>query len=207
MRPLPRLHAITDSRVLALPDLGVRAAAIAAAGAAVALHARDRSAGGRTLWEVARRFRALADPPEAAVIVNARPDIALAVGAQGIQLGGADLHPADARAIFPEGWIGCSVHSPAEAETAAAGGADYLLAGSVYPTASHPERRAAGLGLIRDLVPLGLPVVGIGGVTAARAGELRNAGAWGVAAIAALWDAADPARAAVELLEPWMDAT
>ena len=46
MRPLPRVHAITDARVLALDDLGVRAAAIAAAGSGVALHARDHSAGG-----------------------------------------------------------------------------------------------------------------------------------------------------------------
>ena len=67
MRPLPRLHAITDAAVLAFDDLGVRAAAIAAAGSSVALHARDRSAGGARLASVARRFLALARPPEAAV--------------------------------------------------------------------------------------------------------------------------------------------
>ena len=44
MRPLPRLHAVTDAAVLAVPDFGIRAAAIAAAGPAVALHARDRAA-------------------------------------------------------------------------------------------------------------------------------------------------------------------
>ncbi|MBA2459550.1 MAG: hypothetical protein H0V43_11450, partial [Gemmatimonadales bacterium] len=59
MRPLPRLHAFTDARVLALDDLGIRAAAIAAAGAAVALHARDRSATGAALARAACRLGAL----------------------------------------------------------------------------------------------------------------------------------------------------
>ena len=40
-----------------------------------------------------------------------------------------------------------------------------------------------------------------------RAAELREAGAWGIAAISALWSAADPAAAALALLEPWMDVT
>jgi thiamine monophosphate synthase len=71
VRPLPRLHAVTDAAVLALDDLGVRAAAIAAAGPAVALHARDRTAGGAALAAATRRFLALARPPEAAVFVNA----------------------------------------------------------------------------------------------------------------------------------------
>src|SRR6185503_2895273 len=86
VRPLPRLHAVTDADVLALPDLGVRAAAIAAAGPAVALHARERGAGGAALAQAAARLRALARPAEAAVLVNGRPDIAAAIAAHGVQL-------------------------------------------------------------------------------------------------------------------------
>ncbi|HEU4474274.1 MAG TPA: hypothetical protein VFR72_05525, partial [Gemmatimonadales bacterium] len=70
MRPLPRLHAITDAAVIAAPDFAVRAGAIAAAGSVVALHARDREASGAALVRVARRLAALAEPPEAAVFVN-----------------------------------------------------------------------------------------------------------------------------------------
>src|SRR6185503_20574088 len=85
-RPLPRIHAISDAEVLALDDLGVRAAALAAGGSAVALHARDRAATTRVLIAAAERFVALARPPEAAVFVNGRPDVAAALGAHGVQL-------------------------------------------------------------------------------------------------------------------------
>jgi thiamine-phosphate diphosphorylase len=206
MRPLPRLHAVTDAAVLAADDFPVRAAAIAAAGPAVALHARDRSAGAAALARAAQRMVALARPPEAAVVVNGRPDVAQAVGAQGVQLGGDDLRPAEARAAFPRGWIGRSVHSVVEAEEAARDGADYLMVGSVYETASLPGRPAAGLGLVREAVTLGLPVIAIGGMDPARAAEVRDQGAYGVAAIRAVWWAADPAAAALALLAPWSEA-
>lgn len=205
MRPLPRLHAITDAAVIAAPDFAVRAGAIAAAGSVVALHARDRTASGAALTRVALRLAALAEPPEAAVFVNARPDVAQATGAQGVQLGADDLRPADARASFPRGWIGRSVHSAREAEVAAAEGADYLVVGNVYPTTSHPGRPAGGLALVRDSVRLGLPVIAIGGVDAHRAAEVRDEGAYGVAAIHALWWATDPAAAAVAMVAPWTE--
>jgi thiamine-phosphate pyrophosphorylase len=198
---------VTNAEVLAAPDFGVRAAAIAAAGSAVALHARDRAAGGAALARAAARLLALARPAEAAVFVSGRPDVAAALGAQGVQLAAEDLAPADARRILPAGWIGRSVHTEAEARAAVDEGADYLLVGNVYQTASHPRRPAAGLGLVRAAAALGRPVIAIGGIDAARAAEVRNAGAWGVAAIAALWHAPDPAAAALALLAPWADDT
>lgn len=207
MRPLPRLHAITDAAVLALPDLGVRAAAIAAAGPAVALHARDPAAGGAWLCQVTMRFLALARPPEAAVLVNGHPDIARATGAQGVQLRSTDLAPAEARRVLPDGWIGSSVHSREAAETAAREGADFLMVGAIFSTASHPASPVAGVELIRDCAGLGLPVIAIGGITAERSREAREAGAYGVAAISGLWHAPDPAAAALALLAPWMETT
>jgi thiamine-phosphate diphosphorylase len=207
VRPLPRLHAVTDAEVLAAPDFGVRAAAIAAAGSAVALHARDRAAGGAALARAAARLLALARPAEAAVFVSGRPDVAAALGAQGVQLALEDLAPADARRMLPAAWIGRSVHTEAEAVAAVTEGADYLLVGNVYQTASHPGSPAAGLGLVRAAAALGRPVIAIGGIDAARAEAVREAGAWGVAAIAALWRAPDSAAAALALLAPWADDT
>lgn len=206
MRPLPRLHAITDGRVLAAEDLGIRAAAIAAAGAAVALHVRDSSAGGAALARAAVRLMTVARPPEAAVFVNGRPDLAAAVGADGTQLPDDGLSPADARRVFPRGWIGRSVHSVADAERAISEGADFLMVGNIYRSVSHPGQPGAGLDLVRRTVALGRPIVAIGGIDAARAAEVRDVGAYGVAAISALWDADDPADAALALLEPWMAA-
>jgi thiamine-phosphate diphosphorylase len=200
-RPLPRVHAITDASVLARGDLGVRAAALAAAGPALALHARDRSATTRALAGVAARFVALARPAEAAVIVSAHPDIAAAVGAHGVQLAAGDLAPADARRVLPRGWIGRSVHSADEAGAAKAEGADFVLAGPIYPTPTHPSRSGAGPALVRACAAHGLPVIAIGGVTRERVPELIEAGAYGVAAIRALWDGRDVAQTAMEFLE------
>lgn len=205
MRPLPRVHAVTDAAVLALPDLGVRAAAIAAAGPAVALHARDPDASGARLSQVATRLLALARPPEAAVLVNGHPEIARALGAHGAQLRTTDLPPSAARRVMPQGWIGSSVHSVKEAETAADEGADFLLVGTIFPTGSHPARPVAGVQLIRDCARIGLPVIAIGGITAERAPEVRDAGGYGVAAISALWLTPDPAAAALALLAPWVE--
>ena len=205
MRPLPRVHAITDGRVLALDDLGVRAAAIAAGGPSVALHARDPAAAGRRLAAASSRFVALARPPEASVLVNGRPDIARATGAQGVQLRAGDLAPTDARHVLPVGWIGSSVHSFEEAHAARAAGTDFLMVGNIYPTPSHPALSGQGLQLIVRCASLGVPVIAIGGITPERAREVRAAGAYGVASISSLWYAADPAEVVLALLEPWLD--
>jgi thiamine-phosphate diphosphorylase len=205
MRPLPRLHAVTDGAVVAADDFAIRAAAIASAGPAVALHARDRNAGGAALARLAQRLVALATPPEAAVFVNGRPDVAQAVGAHGVQLGIADLAPAGARATFPRGWIGRSVHSAEEAEEAAREGADYLMVGNIHETTSHPDRPAVGLGLVREAASLGLPVIAVGGMDPGRAAAARDQGAYGVAAVAALWRSPDSAAAALALLAPWSE--
>ena len=206
MRPLPRLHAFTDASVLGAADFGVRAAAIAAAGPAVALHARDRAGSAERLAAVASRLTALARPPEAAVFVNGRPDVAAAVNAHGVQLGADDLAPGDARRVLLHGWIGCSVHNAHQARLAIDEGADFLVVGNIYQTPTHPDRPAAGPQLVRELASLGRPVIAIGGVTPARAPELKAAGAYGVAAIRALWLADDPAAATLSMLAPWVES-
>lgn len=203
MRPLPRVHAFTDGSLLSHPELGIRAAAIAAAGPAVALHARARGSDAALLVTAATRLLALARPPEAAVFVSGRSDIAAAIGAHGVQLAAGDLAPFDARRVLSHGWIGCSVHSLEEANRALREGADFLVVGNVYPTESHPGRPAAGLDLVRQTVRLGLPVIAIGGITPSRAAEVKSAGAYGIAAIRALWHAPDPAEATLAMLEPW----
>jgi thiamine-phosphate pyrophosphorylase len=205
MRPLPRVHAFTDAALLSTPEFGIRAAAIAAAGSAVALHARARGEGGALLAAGALRIVALARPPEAAVFVNERPDIAAAVGANGVQLGLQDLAPSDARRVLPRGWIGRSVHSREEAAAAVEEGADFLVVGSIYETPSHGGGPAAGPKLVRECASLGRPVIAIGGITPERAIEVKAAGAYGVAAIRALWQAPDPAAATLALLAPWVN--
>lgn len=203
MRPLPRLHAITNPDLLQSPEFGIRTAAIAAAGPAVALHARARGGSTQLLLTGAERMLALARPAEAAVFVNGRPDLAAAVGAQGVQLGTHDLTPRDARMILRRGWIGRSVHSLEEATAAVSEGADFLVLGNIFETDSHPAMPATGLGLITEAARMGRPVIAIGGITPERAIEAKAAGAYGVAAIRALWLASDPAATTLAMLQPW----
>lgn len=79
-------------------------------------------------------------------------------------------------------------------------GADALIAGMIWSSATHPDRDARGTDFLGEVVSLGKPVYAIGGVTPARAIEARAAGAWGVAAISSIWDAKNPYRAANALV-------
>lgn len=171
--------------------------------ALVARHTRD-GADGRALSDLTARFMELATPAGAAVVVAGRPDIAAAWGAAGIHLRAHDLTPASARAIHPAvRWVGRAVHSVAEAAVAAAQGADYLVFGNVFETATHPGRPARGLDELAAVVAVGPPVVAIGGITPERVEAVAGTGAWGVAAIGALWNAPDPRASAERLLAPW----
>ncbi len=200
--PLPRLHAITDERIARRADLADVASALAtAAGGDVALHARGRALTGLAHYELAIRLTAY---PPSRLFVNDRLDVALATGAAGVQLGWGSLLPEDARRLDPEWWIGKSVHDLAEAEAARTQGADYLLVGPVFATPAtptHPERPPLGPAALGAIARLGVPVVAIGGITPPRVGEVKAAGAYGVAAISALWDAVEPAAAARQMIE------
>lgn len=202
MRPLPRLLAFCDDRVAALDDLGVRAAAIAAVGPAVALVARLPGGTAAAHERLAARFVANAAPPMASVLVTGRADIALTVGAHGVVLRHGDLSAHEVRQLSGarDYFLICSVHDLPSAEVAIAEGADALIVGTIWESETHPGRAGAGLGMIEATARLGKPVYAIGGVTPERAREAREAGAWGVAAIRAVWDAGDGHQAALELV-------
>ena len=198
------MHAVTNDVICRGADFGIQAAAIAAAGSAVAIHARapDSTSAQQTIF--AQRIAALTRPAEASVIVSARPDLAAAIDAQGVQLRASDLTVADARTVFGTGWIGRSVHSEAEARAAVEEGADYLLVGTIFDSSSHPDQSASGLEMITTVAALGRPVIAIGGMSPERAAAARDAGAWGVAAISALWGVKDPYAAAMAMLGVWV---
>jgi thiamine-phosphate pyrophosphorylase len=124
------------------------------------------------------------------LLVNDRLDVALACGADGVHLRSDSIAVADVRRLAPPGFVvGRSVHSVDEA--AAAGEVDYLIAGTVFPTASKPEATVwLGTGGLAAIVrAVRLPVLAIGGVTPERFDEVAAAGATGFAAIGLFLDA------------------
>lgn len=192
---LPRLHAITDERIARRSDLDDIARDLANAGGSdLAFHARGRQLSGREHYDLAVR---LSVSPTVRLFVNDRLDVALAVPTAGVQLGRGSLSVTAARALNPRWWIGKSVHDLAEAEAARTEGADYLVVGPVHATASHPGRRPLGLKQLEAIAAAmgDLPVIAIGGITADRVRVIRKAGAYGIAAIRAFWDAGDAAEA------------
>ena len=123
-------------------------------------------------------------------LINSRSDVALACAADGVHLPSGDIVPPDARAIWkaavpagPPCLVGVSCHSSAEVEFAASHGADYALYGPVFEKKDHPEVTPSGLDGLRQACRYKIPVLALGGITAANARSCIDAGAAGIAAI------------------------
>ncbi|HEV7871776.1 MAG TPA: thiamine phosphate synthase [Modestobacter sp.] len=199
-RRLGRLHVLTDA------DGGPRAldvvAAAVAAGAPV-VQVRAKGCTDRVLHDFARAVVEICRPAGTTCLVNDRVDVALAVGADGTHLGEHDLPLAAARRLAGPGHLlGGTARDPERARRLVAEGADYLGVGPAYPSTTKAGLPLAlgpgGVRVVADAVDV--PVIAIGGVTAARVGGLLEAGAHGVAVVGAVTGAADPAAAVRELL-------
>jgi len=164
---------------------------------AIQLREKDRDTG--EVFRLGERLLAGARTAGAALIVNDRVDVAMALGVDGVHLTRKSLPPNEARTLVgPRMLLGISCHSLGDVREAVDGGVDFLVLGPIYATASKapygppltPEivRRA------RAFCPL--PILAIGGIGPERVPEVMAAGADGVAAISAVLRAADPAAAA-----------
>ena len=170
---------------------------------------RDKEAGGEELLAGAAVAAGLCERHRALFVVNDRPDLALAAGADAVHVGQDDMPVAQARGDSGgELLVGLSTHSPAQFDAGVAGGADYLCAGPVFATPTKPGRPAAGWQLIRHAArsaPAGLPWFAIGGIDASTIGAASTAGARRAVVVRAVRDAQDPRAAAASLraaLEP-----
>lgn len=149
---------------------------------------RAKTASSAEMYAEALQLKALCDSFNVPLIINDRLDIAMAVGAAGVHLGQDDLPCAAARKLLGEDYIiGVSAHNPAEAKAALQSGADYLGCGAVFGTATKADVKKLGTdGLAAICKAKGLPVVGIGGVTADNYREVRAAGADGAAIVSGI---------------------
>lgn len=134
--------------------------------------------------QIEREARELVAHSPVPVLISSRVDVALGCGAAGVNLPERDIPIADARTLLGDRVVGRSVHSLDGAIRAQAEGADYVIYGPVWASASHPDAAPVGVeALARVAAALHVPVIAIGGVTAERIAECHRAGAAGYAAI------------------------
>lgn len=181
---------VTDRRRLSTGldavDLLVELVGAAARAGIDLVQVRERELEARALAALVNRCLAAVDRSATKVVVNDRVDIAVATGAHGVHLRGDSVSVTAARLLLGEhAMVGRSIHTVDEAAIAA-NGADYLIFGALYQTLSkdegHPTATLDDLRSVRRAAS-GVPVLAIGGMTAARASEVAHAGAAGIAGI------------------------
>ena len=171
---------------------------------APAIQLRERDLLARELVTLAREVQAVTDSHRSQLLINDRIDVALALEGVGVHLRSNSLPVSVARQLLgTQRLVGVSVHTVEEAIQVESQGADYIILGPIYAT---PSKQMFGppLGihtLEKACRLVRIPIIGIGGVTAARAQQMRRAGAFGVAVITAILGATDVESATRELLE------
>jgi len=162
--------------IVASAETGLRAA-----NRATILQLRSVELSARELEVEASRLVALAPVP---VVISSRCDIALATGAAGVNLPERDIGIEFARGLIRRGLVGRSVHSLEAARRAQDEGADFVIFGPVWKSASHRQVEPVGVeALSRVAHAVRIPVLAIGGMTEDRVAQVHSAGAAGYAAI------------------------
>ncbi len=189
-----RIVVITDEQ-LAAPRSVEEVVEMALAGGARTIQLRAKGSAPGSVLETADRLRTVTRRAGALLFVNDRLDIALAAAADGVHLGPDDVPLAAARRVVPPDFlVGWSTDDPMKARRAELEGADYIGCGSVYATRTKDVgEEAIGLDRLDEVArAVSIPVVGIGGITPARATEVRSTAAAGVAVVSAVMGAPDP---------------
>jgi thiamine-phosphate pyrophosphorylase len=164
---------------------------------------REKDLGGGELFHLAERVKALCDAHHASLLINDRVDVAMAVDADGVHLGGGSIPvPAARRLMGNKKLVGVSTHSLTEAEESEQAGADFLVFGPVYFTSSKaPYGEPQGLAPLKKVVDkLSIPVYSIGGINMNNIAEVKATGVRGVALISAVISATYPRAATEEIL-------
>jgi len=202
------LYVITD-RLLSRGRSCTEVVEKAIDGGATCIQLREKDLTTREFFSLAEKLREITRKRGTTFIVNDRLDIALSVGADGVHLGQDDLPLSAARRIIPPGMLlGVSARNLREALQAQNLGASYLGVGAVFPTGTKRDAgEPIGLQSLAEICRgVEIPVVGIGGINAANAGQVIRAGAAGVAVISYIVGAPDVAAAAREIAREVEDA-
>jgi thiamine-phosphate pyrophosphorylase len=196
-RPEVLLTLVTDRRLVPGGDLPRLAGAAARAGVDF-VQVREKDLLARALRGLVGEVVAAVAGTGARVLVNGRPDVAVAAGAHGVQLPEEGLPVREVRDAFPGLVIGASRHSLEGARRAEDEGADFVVFGPVFATPGKEARAFGTTRLAEAARGLRIPVHAIGGIEPATAASAVAAGARGLAAIRTFVDA--PVDAAVRAL-------
>ena len=171
-------------------------------GGATAIQLRLKGVPTREMVEVGREIRKLTEDYDALYIVNDRLDVALAVGADGVHVGQEDMPVDIVKEIAPNLIVGVSASNLREALEGEKKGADYIGAGSVFPTRTKENAKLLGLEGLREIVEnVHIPVVAIGGINHENVKEVLKVGVDGVAVISAIVGAEDVVEATRRMRE------
>lgn len=205
--PEPGLCLVTDRSACPPGELTDRVAA-AVAGGVDMVQVRDKEMPGGVLMRQVLDLQAIIGG-RATLLVNERADVAIAAGADGVQLGEAALPTASVRSMLgPGAIIGRSVHSVEGATRAAESNVDFLVVGTMFATRSHPGEEPSGPGLLQRIRSAGvdIPLIAIGGITAENVAQVMEAGAHGAAVITNILASDDPEAAARRLKAAMVEA-
>ena len=198
-----KLYLVTNSDKFESEDLFLDAVASALKGGVDILQLREKNMPANKIIELGKKVKLLCAEYGAIFIVNDRVDIAYVLDADGVHLGQDDMDIESARKILGfNAIIGISTHAPAQAQKAAADGADYIGMGPVFTTPTKPGRQSVGLEYVKWVSEnIKIPAFAIGGIDLDNVQDVVNAGAKKIAVVRAIINSDNPEKAAQEFLK------
>ena len=200
------LYLITDRHQVPAGRTLAQTVEAALRGGVRGVQLREKDLPAADLLPLAVELRAITRAFDARLLINDRIDVALAVAADGVHLGGHSLPVASARRLLgPDRLIGVSTHHPAEIAAAANAGADFVTFGPVYATPSKIRfGPPLGTDALREACTAAtIAVFALGGIKSKALPQLRACGAHGIAVISAIIAAPDPLIASSQLSDRW----
>ena len=194
------LYAVTDRAWVGRQSL-YEQVECALKGGATCVQVREKKLGDEDFLEEAKQIAALCKRYGVPLFINDNVDVAIACGAEGVHVGQEDMAAAKVREKGGDNMmVGVSVHSFEEAMQAVRDGADCLGVGAMFSTSTKTDVDVLPKETLKAICDaVDIPVVAIGGISAANAGGLNSHGAAGLAVVSSLFGAADITEAAQEL--------
>jgi thiamine-phosphate pyrophosphorylase len=195
-KQLPKLMIVTQHNLMRPVFLDALSQAVA--GGARLVQLREKAMARDEISDLAREAKAICDAHGAQLFVNGDLEIARAI-ATGVHLPEAQSVAQARRALGWEYSVGQSAHSLSAALRAQDEGADYIIFGSVFATASHAGSTPQGIAALREIArEISIPVFAIGGISCENCRQCLENGAHGVAVMRAIWQAENVAQAVMK---------